>query len=324
MAETKRAVSPGAEKWLGRVIEITGGGSIEVIDYMGDDARVARAARTSTGKDKTDRPFEGTIDYLMRNEHRTPFEMPHATIRVKAPIFVVRQWIRHRTWNFNEMSGRYTEMNQGFYEFPIKRVGVQSTGNKQGRELEAAGVTGKLQRWARDRITAAARMVDRYYHTMLDADVSREIARTVLPLTTMTVFYGTVDLRNLLHFLHLRLDPAAQAEIRDYAEVLEKFVADWVPVTYRSWVEHVRDRVVLSASQAAILRIVSMKLSDEQRLSTIAQLGASGTKDALAVCKAMFGVGFAFTEFDPGALAKRAIGNLERKAARRAGQGEKP
>jgi thymidylate synthase (FAD) len=200
-----------------------------LIDHQGSDLSVARAARVSyeaawrAGKDVgSDAKL---IRYLWTHEHTSPFEAVTFTFEVKAPIFVLRQWQRHRTWSYNEVSARYTELPEEFYVPSAENVGEQATKNKQGRQPSALDRTGELFSY---RIACEAAFDT--YRELLDAGWPRELARNVLPLATYSHMFATVNLRNLAHFLSLRLDPHAQWEIQQYAKALTFLIGPIVPV----------------------------------------------------------------------------------------------
>jgi thymidylate synthase (FAD) len=219
-----------------------------VVDYMGDDSAVAQAARVSYGKGtKTANEDNGLIRYLMRHEHMTPFEMCEVKFHVKLPIFVARQWIRHRTANVNEMSARYSILDKEFYIPEVENISAQSTNNKQGRSADA--MPGIEAREIRDTLEMASEECFHNYHFLLNetedgetlipsrSGLARELARNVLPLSTYTQWYWKVDVRNLLGFLRLRSDPHAQFEIRAYAEVMLGIVEKWMPNTYNAFMD---------------------------------------------------------------------------------------
>lgn len=216
-------------------------GYVRIIDTMGDDNTVVRAARVSFGEEDSKDPA-GLINYLMRHRHTSPFEMCEIMMEVKLPIFVARQWVRHRTANINEISGRYVELPDEFFipEF----YHMKATSNKQGR---SAKVHARSDSW-RQAVEKHNLAAFALYRAMLQDGVAPEEARTHLPLSTYTKWVWKIDLHNLLHFLKLRTDPHAQVEIRAYAEAIEEFVAEWVPLTYAAWVNFNRDAMTISAA----------------------------------------------------------------------------
>jgi thymidylate synthase (FAD) len=263
-APTHRPTVPALEDLLYQPIPVLDHGFVRVIDYMGDDAAVVQAARVSYGRG-TRRVSEdaGLIRYLMRHRHTTPFEMCEIKYHVKLPIFVARQWIRHRTANVNEYSARYSVLDREFYIPDPQHLAAQSQANRQGRGAvlagpEAAEVLDILQ-------TDAARCHD-HYARMLNEDtpgspcdpdrqgLARELARMNLTLNTYTQWYWKTDLHNLLNFLALRADAHAQYEIRAYAEAMMQTVAAWVPLTFAAFREYRLGAALLSAGMLAVVR----------------------------------------------------------------------
>ncbi|MCO8146154.1 FAD-dependent thymidylate synthase [Rhodovulum tesquicola] len=255
-APTLRATAPGMEKRLYTAHPVLDHGLIRVIDYMGDDAAICQAARVSYGTGtKSVSNDEGLIRYLMRHWHSTPFEMCEVKFHVKLPVFVARQWIRHRTANVNEYSARYSILDREFYIPAPDALAAQSTVNNQGRgELlegdEAARVLDILK-------TDAARAYDNY-EAMLSTEgqkgLARELARMNLPANIYTQWYWKTDLHNLFHFLRLRADIHAQYEIRVYAQVMCEIVADWVPLAYKAFADYRMGGVNLSATAMDCVR----------------------------------------------------------------------
>ena len=245
-APLARPCSPALDAILGRRFDVLDHGFVRVIDYMGDDAAVVQAARVSYGEGTTTtRSDRGLIDYLMRHRHTTPFEMCELKLHVKLPIFVARQWIRHRMANVNEASARYSVMDREFYLPKAESVALQARDNKQGRGAAVDPHTAASFIEVLTNVSLSARDD---YDGALEAGIARELARIGLTLNTYTEWYWKIDLHNLLHFLRLRSDGHAQAEIRAYADVIGDVVEQWVPHTWAAWVEHVRDAPRLSAS----------------------------------------------------------------------------
>jgi thymidylate synthase (FAD) len=253
---TLRAVSEGMEAHLYTAHEVLDHGFVRVIDYMGDDAAIVQAARVSYGAGtKHSRGDEGLIRYLMRHWHSTPFEMCEVKFHVKLPVFVARQWIRHRTANVNEYSARYSILDREFYIPAPDALAAQSTTNNQGRGAvlegeEAARVLDILR-------SDAARAYD-HYEQMLSQDdqqgLARELARMNLPANVYTQWYWKCDLHNLFHFLRLRADSHAQYEIRVYAEAICRIVADWVPAAYAAFEDYRMGGATLSARGVECIR----------------------------------------------------------------------
>jgi len=218
------------------VIRVLDHGMVRLVDSMGSDLSVVRAARVSyaaswrTGNDQGS--DARLIKYLWRNKHTSPFEAVTFTFEVEAPIFVLRQWHRHRTWSYNELSGRYRELSQRFYVPEPVMIGQQSANNKQARELTAPpnDSAPRLMREANEASFAV-------YKELIHQGVPRELARTVLPLSTYSHMFATVNLLNLLKFLTLRLHPHAQHEIRVYAEAMRDLARMVAPVCVGAWEE---------------------------------------------------------------------------------------
>jgi thymidylate synthase (FAD) len=253
---TLRAVSEGMEAHLYRAREVLDHGFVRVIDYMGDDSAIVQAARVSYGAGtKHVSNDEGLIRYLMRHWHSTPFEMCEVKLHVKLPVFVARQWIRHRTANVNEYSARYSILDREFYIPERDALAAQSTQNNQGRGavLEGAEAARVLELLKSD----ANRAYD-HYESMLSQDgqqgLARELARMNLPANVYTQWYWKVDLHNLFHFLRLRADAHAQYEIRVYAEAICEMVKDWVPLAYAAFEDYRMGGATLSAKALDCLR----------------------------------------------------------------------
>ena len=254
--ETLRAVSPGMERHLYLAQPVLDHGFVRVVDYMGDDAAICQAARVSYGKGtRTVQNDEGLIRYLMRHWHSTPFEMCEVKFHIKLPIFVARQWIRHRTANVNEYSARYSILEREFYTPAPEHLAAQSSVNNQGRGavLEGAEAARVLDLLRED----ATRAYD-HYEAMLSTEdqqgLARELARMNLPASVYTQWYWKCDLHNLFHFLRLRADAHAQYEIRAYAEVMGAITADWVPLAWSAFEDYRLGGVQLSAKGVEVLR----------------------------------------------------------------------
>ena len=261
---TRRATVPALEEMLYEPVPVLDHGFIRVIDYMGDDEAIVQAARVSYGRG-TRRTSEdqGLINYLMRHRHTTPFEMCEIKYHVKLPIFVARQWIRHRTANVNEYSGRYSVLDNEFYIPAPEHLAAQATTNRQGRGtlLEAAAAQHVL-----DLLQEEAERAYRGYADLLNEDASgaaidpsrpglaRELARMNLSLNFYTQWYWKTDLHNLMHFLALRADPHAQYEIRAYAEAMLDTLSRWVPITHAAFLEYRMNAAPISAGGLAVIR----------------------------------------------------------------------
>ena len=253
---TLRAVSEGMEAHLYRAHQVLDHGFIRVIDYMGDDAAIVQAARVSYGAGtKHVQNDEGLIRYLMRHWHSTPFEMCEVKLHVKLPVFVARQWIRHRTANVNEYSGRYSILDREFYIPEPEQLAAQSVVNNQGRGevLTGAESARVLELLKRD----AAQCYDDY-ESMLSQDgqqgLARELARMNLPMNIYTQWYWKTDLHNLFHFLRLRADSHAQYEIRVYADAIAACTRDWVPLAYAAFEDYRMGGATLSAKAISVLK----------------------------------------------------------------------
>ncbi len=262
--ETRRATVPALEEVLYEAIPVLDHGFVRVVDYMGDDAAIVQAARVSYGRGtKQVRQDSGLINYLLRHRHTTPFEMCEIKYHVKLPIFVARQWIRHRTANVNEYSARYSILDREFYVPAPEHLAAQSASNRQGRGavLEGAEAARALDVLKDD----AARAFD-HYEELLNEDaagnvmdperrgLARELARMNLPLNTYTQWYWKIDLHNLLHFLSLRADAHAQYEIRAFAEAMAETVKRWVPITYKAFEDYRLGGAQLSAVGLAVVK----------------------------------------------------------------------
>lgn len=239
-SETRRATAPGMEAHLYTAHEVLDHGFVRVIDYMGDDAAITQAARVSygTGTRKVS-DDAGLIRYLMRHWHSTPFEMCEIKLHVKLPVFVARQWIRHRTANVNEYSARYSVLDREFYVPAPEHLAAQSTVNNQGR---GAVLEGEEAARVLDLLKSDADRAYDHYEAMLSQEgqqgLARELARMNLPANIYTQWYWKVDLHNLFHFLRLRADAHAQYEIRTYAETICAIVRDWVPHAYGAFEDY--------------------------------------------------------------------------------------
>ena len=228
-------------------------GFIRLVDYMGDDYAIVQAARVSYGLGtKTVTEERGLIRHLMRFRHTSPFEMVEFKFHVKLPIFVARQWIRHRTANVNEYSGRYSILKDEFYVPELELIRTQSTLNKQGRSLEMLPAEKAVQ------ITEQMKETQKHlfdeYNSYLELDMARELARINLPLSTYTEWYWKIDLHNLFHFLKLRLDKDAQYEIRVYADKITEIIKPIVPLAYEAFEDYELNSVKFSKNEMNILK----------------------------------------------------------------------
>ena len=260
---TLRATAPGIERHLYTAHPCLDHGFVRVIDYMGDDAAITQAARVSYGRGtRAVSNDEGLIRYLMRHWHSTPFEMCELKLHVKLPVFVARQWIRHRTANVNEYSARYSVLDREFYIPAPEQLAAQSTQNNQGR---GGVLEGEEAQRVLDTLRADSDTAYDHYEEMLSQDgqqgLARELARMNLPANIYTQWYWKVDLHNLFHFLRLRADPHAQYEIRVYADAICEIVKDWVPLAYGAFEEYRLGGAQLSKTGVEVLRRM---LSGEQ------------------------------------------------------------
>ncbi|HTM45497.1 MAG TPA: FAD-dependent thymidylate synthase [Polyangiaceae bacterium] len=234
---SKRPVSPGAEEILGLYFPVLDHGFVSLVDYMGTDACIERAARVSYGYGtRKNNLTRGLIRYLRRHHHTTPSEMVELKFHCCMPMFIARQWIRHRTANVNEYSGRYSLMPMLFYTPEASQLQTQSRSNNQGRsgqQVSSAQYEEAIRRWAEQRGQAAST-----YEWMTGEQIARELARIDLPLSTYTQWYWKIDLHNLLHFLTLRADPHAQWEIQEYGRVMAGMLKRVAPLSFEAWIDY--------------------------------------------------------------------------------------
>ena len=265
--KTKRVTVPELEKILYEAIPALDHGFVRVVDYMGDDTSIVQSARVSYGKGtKQVSTDKGLIKYLMRHWHSTPFEMCEIKYHIKLPIFIARQWIRHRTANVNEYSARYSILDKEFYLPSLDNLAAQSTSNRQGRgnvlEGEQAQEVLELLKNDAERTYAnyESMLNERYDGSTIDNNkkgLARELARMNLTLNTYTQWYWKTDLLNLLNFLFLRADSHAQYEIRVYAEAMLDTVKKWVPITHSAFLDYRVGAVHVSAKgKKAIQQLV--------------------------------------------------------------------
>lgn len=261
---TRRATVPDLEAVLYQAFPILDHGFVRVIDYMGDDSAIVQAARVSYGKGtKKVNEDKGLIHYLMRHRHTTPFEMCEVKFHVKMPLFVARQWLRHRMASVNEYSARYSILDQEFYIPKGIEISAQSTDNRQGRGevLSSDQQEEVMHLLKRD----AEQCYDTYTHLLNQDEVgnvldenrdclARELARMNLTLNYYTQFYWKIDLHNFMHFLSLRADNHAQYEIRVYAELMLNLLKRWVPLTYEAFIENRLKGISFSASAVEVIK----------------------------------------------------------------------
>ena len=256
-----------AEDILDKGYPVLDKGFVRLVDYMGGDTRIVQAARVSYGEGtKTVREDKALIDYLLRNKHTSPFEQVILTFHVKMPIFVARQWIRHRTARLNEISGRYSVMSDEFYLPNQNEVRIQSKDNKQGSSSEA--IDPELAQKVIDALRQEQASLYRNYQGLLEDNIARELARVNLPLSLYTEMYWQIDLHNLFHFLKLRLDAHAQYEIRVYAETMAKIVQTVSPMAYQAFEEHILYGQKFSQTE---LELILASLDKEKFLANLEQ-----------------------------------------------------
>ncbi len=261
---TRRPTVPAMEERLFRIHPVLDHGFVRVVDYMGDDDAIVQAARVSYGRGtRSINNDRGLVRYLMRHRHTTPLEMCEIKLHVKLPIFIARQWIRHRTASVNEYSARYSILDREFYLPDPSTISVQSATNRQGRgnmvsDDQANRVLGMLKRDAMGAYeTYEALLNDTGDGTRVDEDapqIARELARVNLTLNYYTQWYWKLDLHNLLHFLALRMDPHAQYEIRAYADVIGDIVADWCPIAWEAFKDYRVNAMNLSGAEIDIVK----------------------------------------------------------------------
>ena len=262
--KTKRVTAPELETILYEAIPVLDHGFIRVVDYMGDDSSVVQAARVSYGKGtKKVSTDAGLIKYLMRHWHSTPFEMCEIKYHVKLPIFIARQWIRHRTANVNEYSARYSILDKEFYLPAPENLATQSQNNRQGRGDVLEGEQAKqvleiLKKDAEQTYNNYETMLnERYDGTVIEENrigLARELARMNLTLNTYTQWYWKTDLLNLMNFLRLRADDHAQYEIRAYADSMLDTLKKWVPITYEAFMDYRVGGTEISAKGKTVIQ----------------------------------------------------------------------
>ena len=270
---TQRITISAIDNIIGKNFSVLDKGFIRVIDYMGGDSAIVQAARVSYGDGtKESRQDEGLINYLIKNKHTSPFEMCEIKLHIKLPIFVARQWIRHRTANVNEVSARYSVLPNDFYIPSYENISTQSKNNKQGRgDILSTEDAKKIA----EILTNDANHCYNNYKNMIDGNIpstdnnienlqednsngiARELARMNLTLNFYTEWYWKTDLHNLLHFLNLRLHPHAQYEIREYAKVILDIVEKWCPMSSNAFKKHILNSVNISSVAKDLLKLIS-------------------------------------------------------------------
>jgi thymidylate synthase (FAD) len=274
-------IVPAAEKILDKKFKVLDKGFVRLVDYLGSDDRIVQAARVSYGKGtKTVSDDARLISRLMRDDHTSPFEQVIFTFHVKLPIFVARQWIRHRTAHVNEISGRYSVMGSEFYVPKKADIAFQSADNKQGRADD--DVDTWLQNEVLESLESGQEESYKRYEWLLSQNIARELSRIALPLSLYTEWYWQIDLHNLLRFLKLRLDPHAQLEIRAYAKVMMDMCKKVCPIAFQAFEEHVLHAQRFSKSEMIALKnLLKEKASGfegktQERFE--AKLGIAGNK----------------------------------------------
>lgn len=280
--DTKRPTAAAAEEILGGYFPVLDHGFVALVDYMGSDADIERAARVSYGAGTRRRSeTRGLIRYLQRHAHTTPAEMVEFKFHCSMPIFVARQWIRHRTASVNELSARYSLLPLLFYTPAAVNFALQSKVNNQGREqtpAEPALHAEAVTRWERLRERAADA-----YGWLLEADVARELARIDLPLSTYTQWYWKIDLHNLLHFLSLRVDAHAQWEIRAYGEVMAGMLQRVAPLAFEAWLDYDVLGARLTYGERAALALLLRADAEKGCVSTRPEARALGWPELRAL-----------------------------------------
>ena len=267
-----------AEAILDKEYPVLDKGFVRLVDYMGSDQRIVQAARVSYGEGtKSYRKDAGLIDYLLRNEHTSPFEQVVLTFHTKMPVFVARQWVRHRTARLNEISGRYSVMKDEFYVPAGNDIAEQSDDNKQGRLSDPVDPT--TQERVRSELQEGQERAYHEYQDLLDLGIARELARVNLPLSLYTEWYWQIDLHNLFRFLRLRMDPHAQKEIRAYATTMFEITRQVCPAACQSFENHWLGSVRFSEPEWRALRALLQEGDDTDDAAAIAaaeQVGLTG------------------------------------------------
>jgi len=276
--DTKRPTVPAAEEILGRYYPVLDHGFVALVDYMGSDEAVEQAARVSYGAGtRKVSQTRGLVRYLRRHRHTTPSEMVELKFHCAMPMFVARQWIRHRTASVNELSARYSLMPLVFYAPAEEHFALQSDANKQGR---AGGAPEGVYREAVERWEKLRAAASDAYSWMLEEDVAREIARIDLPLSTYTQWYWKIDLHNLLHFLSLRVDPRAQWEIQEFGRAIAGMVKRVAPLSYEAWVDYDLESRPLTRAERDVLSRLMDATTDGLRAKAGAAVSPEELKEA--------------------------------------------
>ena len=277
---TKRIVVPELEEILYKEYKVLDKGFVRLVDYMGSDESVVQAARISYGRGtKSVSQDAALINYLMRHSHTTPFEMCEIKFHIKLPIFVARQWVRHRTANVNEYSARYSVLDHEFYVPEHDQIAKQSEDNAQGR---GSSLSYEDAQYVTDLLVNDSNRVYETYNKFLEKGVSREISRVNLTLNYYTEWYWKIDLHNLLHFLKLRSEMNAQYEIRVYAKTMLEIVKKWVPLTYAAFVEYSLESQNFSKSA---LDVIKKLIAGEEVVRESTSIGKREWRELRAILK---------------------------------------
>ncbi|MDZ7332012.1 MAG: FAD-dependent thymidylate synthase [candidate division KSB1 bacterium] len=266
----QRSSNPQLDEILGKEYPCLDHGFVRLIDYMGSDEAIVQAARVSYGKGtKKLQQDRDLIRYLMRHQHTSPFEMVEFKFHCKLPIFVARQWIRHRMASVNEYSLRYSQARDEFYFPAPEMIRRQSTTNRQGRSEES--IPEELQQQVLETMRKHIEQLWQDYERFQQMDIARELARIQLPVSLYTEWYWKIDLHNLLHFLKLRLDPAAQYEIQVYARAIAEIVKIAVPLTWEAFEDYVLEARSFSRQELALVRQVLDQIASSINWESLAE-----------------------------------------------------
>lgn len=275
-----RSTNAAADDLLDKEIRVLDKGFVRLVDYMGGDDRIVQAARVSYGAGtRTVREDRALISYLLRNRHTSPFEQVVFTFHLKMPIFVARQWLRHRTARLNEISGRYSVMRDEFYQPEASEIRLQSTSNRQGGS--DAPVPAELAERAVTTFREGQEEAYAAYEGLLESDVARELARINLPVSLYTEMYWQIDLNNLFHFLRLRMDWHAQQEIRAYGDAMAGIVRAVAPAAFEAFEEHILHGRNLARSELELV----LQALDVERFRELVAASGLGKSQRLELLK---------------------------------------
>lgn len=287
---------PEADAILDREFKVLDHGFVRLVDYMGGDRRIAEAAWVSSydevdAEKKTPKAVRRIINYMLRNQHGSPFEHVELAFRIKMPIFVARQWVRHRISELNEMSARYRKLPNDYYVPELKRIKGKDDKNKQGSKLE---LPDAARRDARASIKDSCNEASMLYDELDDLGLATELSRLVLPVTWYTEWYWKANLRSLFNFLQLRLHPHAQWEIRVYAEIIAEMTKAVAPMAYEAFEEHQLHAVRLSRTEVGAIRGALRQINDQLTEEAAEHRGhVEATDEALVEVAKRFGVDLA-------------------------------